>query len=207
MAGQRRFCAPQTRGRSPTARSPSSRCVRAGALPPARLSCSVSRSLPSKLPTRNNRLIELVGPPGIGTGVFTRRQTAVRWLRWRLLRLTPSGETPARRAAIKSQGDKQADAALAAATGQARRGYRTANASRRRPGRRLAHVPCHPLAAGRRRPDPPANQRTYRMTPATTLGVISLGSMGRSAALSALRRGIPTWGLDLNPAAAAKDAA
>ena len=45
------------------------------------------------------------------------------------------------------------------------------------------------------------------MTTATTLSVISLGSMGRSAALSALRRGIPTWGLDLNPAAAAKEAA
>ena len=45
------------------------------------------------------------------------------------------------------------------------------------------------------------------MTTATTLDVISLSSMGRSAALSALRRGIPTWGLDLNLAAAAKDAA
>ena len=36
---------------------------------------------------------------------------------------------------------------------------------------------------------------------ATTLGVIGLGSMGRGAALSALRRGVPTWGFDLNPAA------
>ena len=40
-------------------------------------------------------------------------------------------------------------------------------------------------------------------TSATTLGVIGLGSMGRGAALSALRRGIPTWGFDLNPAACA----
>jgi putative dehydrogenase len=36
-----------------------------------------------------------------------------------------------------------------------------------------------------------------------TLGVIGLGSMGRGAALSALRRGVPTWGIDLNPAACA----
>jgi putative dehydrogenase len=41
------------------------------------------------------------------------------------------------------------------------------------------------------------------MSSATTLGVIGLGSMGRGAALSALRRGIPTWGYDLNPAACA----
>ena len=41
------------------------------------------------------------------------------------------------------------------------------------------------------------------MTTATTLGVIGLGSMGRGAALSALRRGIPVWGFDLNPAACA----
>ena len=41
------------------------------------------------------------------------------------------------------------------------------------------------------------------MSTATTLGVIGLGSMGRGAALSALRRGIPTWGFDLNPAACA----
>ena len=40
-------------------------------------------------------------------------------------------------------------------------------------------------------------------TPATTLGVIGLGSMGRGAALTALSRGIPTWGFDLNPAACA----
>ena len=38
---------------------------------------------------------------------------------------------------------------------------------------------------------------------ATTLGVVGLGSMGRGAALSALRRGVPTWGIDLNPAACA----
>ena len=35
----------------------------------------------------------------------------------------------------------------------------------------------------------------------TTLGVIGLGSMGGGAALTALARGIPTWGFDLNPAA------
>jgi putative dehydrogenase len=39
--------------------------------------------------------------------------------------------------------------------------------------------------------------------PPTTLGVIGLGSMGRGAALSAIRRGVPTWGFDLNPAACA----
>ena len=36
-----------------------------------------------------------------------------------------------------------------------------------------------------------------------TLGVIGLGSMGRGAALTALARGVTTWGLDLNPAACA----
>jgi 3-hydroxyisobutyrate dehydrogenase len=41
----------------------------------------------------------------------------------------------------------------------------------------------------------------------TTLGIIGLGSMGRGAALSALRRGVPTWGFDLNPAACATVAA
>ncbi len=39
--------------------------------------------------------------------------------------------------------------------------------------------------------------------PATTLGIIGLGSMGRGAAISAIRRGVPTWGFDLNPAACA----
>lgn len=38
---------------------------------------------------------------------------------------------------------------------------------------------------------------------ATTLGIIGLGSMGRGAALSAIRRGVPTWGFDLNPSACA----
>ena len=41
------------------------------------------------------------------------------------------------------------------------------------------------------------------MTTATTLGVVGLGSMGRGAALSALRRGVPTWGFDLSLAACA----
>ena len=41
------------------------------------------------------------------------------------------------------------------------------------------------------------------MTNANTLGVIGLGSMGRGAALTALKRGVPTWGMDLNPAACA----
>ena len=36
-----------------------------------------------------------------------------------------------------------------------------------------------------------------------TLGVIGLGSMGCGAALTALARGVTTWGLDLNPAACA----
>ncbi len=39
------------------------------------------------------------------------------------------------------------------------------------------------------------------MNPNPTLGVIGLGSMGRGAALTAIARGFPTWGLDLNPAA------
>ena len=42
---------------------------------------------------------------------------------------------------------------------------------------------------------------------ATTLGVVGLGSMGRGAALSALKRGVSTWGFDLNPAACATLAA
>lgn len=37
-----------------------------------------------------------------------------------------------------------------------------------------------------------------------TLGVIGLGSMGYGAAVSALRRGMPTLGLDANPAARAR---
>jgi putative dehydrogenase len=45
--------------------------------------------------------------------------------------------------------------------------------------------------------------RTTPSPTATTLGVIGLGSMGRGAALSALQRGVPTWGFDLNPAACA----
>ena len=40
-----------------------------------------------------------------------------------------------------------------------------------------------------------------------TLGVIGLGSMGYGAAVSALKRGVPTWGLDLNPAACERFAA
>jgi L-threonate 2-dehydrogenase len=39
------------------------------------------------------------------------------------------------------------------------------------------------------------------MTQDRTLGVVGLGSMGYGAAVSALRRGVPTWGLDLNPQA------
>ena len=39
---------------------------------------------------------------------------------------------------------------------------------------------------------------------APTLGVVGLGSMGRGAALTALARGVPTWGFDLDPAACAK---
>ena len=45
------------------------------------------------------------------------------------------------------------------------------------------------------------------MNPTPTLGVIGLGSMGRGAALSALRRGVPTWGFDLSPSACASVAA
>ncbi|MBC7727896.1 MAG: NAD-binding protein [Microbacteriaceae bacterium] len=41
------------------------------------------------------------------------------------------------------------------------------------------------------------------MSPPTTLGVIGLGSMGRGAALTALKRGVTTWGFDLNPDACA----
>jgi len=37
------------------------------------------------------------------------------------------------------------------------------------------------------------------MSAARTLGVVGLGSMGLGAALSALRRGVPTWGLDTRP--------
>jgi 3-hydroxyisobutyrate dehydrogenase len=40
-----------------------------------------------------------------------------------------------------------------------------------------------------------------------TLGVIGLGSMGLGAALSALRRGVPTWGLDTRSEPAARLAA
>jgi 3-hydroxyisobutyrate dehydrogenase len=35
------------------------------------------------------------------------------------------------------------------------------------------------------------------MNTASTLGVVGLGAMGMGAALSALRRGVPTWGFDL----------
>jgi len=41
------------------------------------------------------------------------------------------------------------------------------------------------------------------LKPPPTLGVIGLGSMGRGAALTAIKRGVPTWGFDLNPAACA----
>ena len=37
------------------------------------------------------------------------------------------------------------------------------------------------------------------MSAARTLGVVGLGSMGLGAALSALRRGVPVWGLDTRP--------
>jgi 3-hydroxyisobutyrate dehydrogenase len=37
------------------------------------------------------------------------------------------------------------------------------------------------------------------MSAARTLGVVGLGSMGLGAALSAVRRGVPTWGLDTRP--------
>lgn len=39
------------------------------------------------------------------------------------------------------------------------------------------------------------------------LGVLGLGSMGYGAAVSALRRGVPTWGLDLRPEACERFAA
>jgi len=39
------------------------------------------------------------------------------------------------------------------------------------------------------------------MSAATVLGVVGLGSMGYGAAVSALARGLTTWGLDTNPAA------
>jgi putative dehydrogenase len=35
--------------------------------------------------------------------------------------------------------------------------------------------------------------------PATALGVVGLGSMGYGAAVSALRRGVTTWGMDVRP--------
>lgn len=40
-----------------------------------------------------------------------------------------------------------------------------------------------------------------------TLGVLGLGSMGYGAAVSALRRGVPTWGMDMRPEARDKFAA
>jgi len=39
---------------------------------------------------------------------------------------------------------------------------------------------------------------------AKTLGVVGLGSMGYGAAVSAMRRGVPTWGLDTTEAARAR---
>ena len=48
---------------------------------------------------------------------------------------------------------------------------------------------------------------TPARTASPTLGIIGLGSMGSGAALTALQRGVPTWGMDLNPAACAKVAA
>lgn len=44
-------------------------------------------------------------------------------------------------------------------------------------------------------------------TTGTTLGVIGLGSMGFGAAVSALRRGLPVWGLDLRAEARGRFAA
>ncbi len=38
-----------------------------------------------------------------------------------------------------------------------------------------------------------------KTAPRPTLGVVGLGSMGLGAALSALARGVPTWGLDTRP--------
>lgn len=46
-----------------------------------------------------------------------------------------------------------------------------------------------------------------RTAGAKTLGVIGLGSMGFGAAVSALRRGVPTWGLDLTAGARERFAA
>jgi L-threonate 2-dehydrogenase len=45
------------------------------------------------------------------------------------------------------------------------------------------------------------------MGSATALGVVGLGSMGFGAAVSALRRGVPTWGLDTRAEARARFAA
>lgn len=42
------------------------------------------------------------------------------------------------------------------------------------------------------------------MSGAKTLGVVGLGSMGYGAAVSAMRRGVPTWGLDTTEAARAR---
>jgi len=36
---------------------------------------------------------------------------------------------------------------------------------------------------------------------APVLGVVGLGSMGYGAAVSAMKRGVATWGLDMNEAA------
>ncbi len=51
-----------------------------------------------------------------------------------------------------------------------------------------------------RPPGPPVNPPVDL----PVLGVIGLGSMGRGAALSALRKGACVWGLDANPAACAR---
>lgn len=42
------------------------------------------------------------------------------------------------------------------------------------------------------------------MSGAKTLGVVGLGSMGYGAAVSAMKRGVPTWGLDTTAAARAR---
>lgn len=42
------------------------------------------------------------------------------------------------------------------------------------------------------------------MSGAKTLGVVGLGSMGYGAAVSAMKRGVPTWGLDTTEAARAR---
>ncbi len=65
---------------------------------------------------------------------------------------------------------------------------------RSEPARPTARPPTPPRATAPRKPS---------MSTPTTLGVIGLGSMGRGAALTALKRGIATWGLDLNPTACA----